>query len=386
MARFSVGGEGTSRSQPQRFKRHRTNPSALTVVREPQPPVYTFEEDEEEEDEDDDYEGDGVEEYVDDDDAPIVFRFHVDRSSNDEEGQQQQQEPQTQQHSLPDGATPVVPGSPNAGVAGDDSVSEKVGPTNGGSISVTLTDPDVLDCCICYETLTVPVFQCDNGHIACSSCCTKLGNKCSICSLPIGYSRCRAIEKVLESVKVSCQNAKYGCPKHIFFSRKYDHEKTCICAPCSCPLTDCDFIGSFEQLCEHFRIIHRNPPIPFVYDRMLPLVLNTDSKFCVMMEEKDCILFILIINQIELIGIESKVVCIAPPCSSRVFYYYIVTKSRGSSLIFQSCIKSMKAWVNDPLAPSLLVPSSFALSGGKFQLEVCIGRDGVLGRHHAHQE
>lgn len=27
------------------------------------------------------------------------------------------------------------------------------------SISLTLTDPDVLDCCICYEPLTIPTFQ-----------------------------------------------------------------------------------------------------------------------------------------------------------------------------------------------------------------------------------
>ena len=27
------------------------------------------------------------------------------------------------------------------------------------SISVTITDPDVLDCCICYEPLSAPVFQ-----------------------------------------------------------------------------------------------------------------------------------------------------------------------------------------------------------------------------------
>ncbi|XP_072084726.1 uncharacterized protein [Arachis hypogaea] len=27
------------------------------------------------------------------------------------------------------------------------------------SISVTIIDPDVLDCCICYEPLTSPVFQ-----------------------------------------------------------------------------------------------------------------------------------------------------------------------------------------------------------------------------------
>ena len=31
--------------------------------------------------------------------------------------------------------------------------------TRDRSISVTLTDPDVLDCCICYEPLSAPIFQ-----------------------------------------------------------------------------------------------------------------------------------------------------------------------------------------------------------------------------------
>ena len=33
------------------------------------------------------------------------------------------------------------------------------GPTRNGAICVTLTDPEVLDCPICYESLTIPVFQ-----------------------------------------------------------------------------------------------------------------------------------------------------------------------------------------------------------------------------------
>ncbi|KAL4392627.1 hypothetical protein AHAS_Ahas03G0364000 [Arachis hypogaea] len=40
-----------------------------------------------------------------------------------------------------------------------------------------------------------PVGSCENGHIACSNCCARLGNKCPMCSMPIGYNRCRAIEK-----------------------------------------------------------------------------------------------------------------------------------------------------------------------------------------------
>lgn len=75
---------------------------------------------------------------------------------------------------------------------------------------ITLTDPDLFECPICYEPLTIPVFQCNqNGHIACSSCISKINNKCPSCSGSIFSNRCRAIEKILESVStISCRNAK----------------------------------------------------------------------------------------------------------------------------------------------------------------------------------
>ncbi|BBN68995.1 hypothetical protein Prudu_682S000700 [Prunus dulcis] len=47
----------------------------------------------------------------------------------------------------------------------------------GSHVVVTLTDPELFDCPICYEPLTIPVYQCDqNSHIACSSCRTKINN------------------------------------------------------------------------------------------------------------------------------------------------------------------------------------------------------------------
>ncbi|KAF7833421.1 TRAF-like protein [Senna tora] len=37
--------------------------------------------------------------------------------------------------------------------------------------------PNLLDCPICFEPLKAPIFKCLNGHIACSSCLTKLKKK-----------------------------------------------------------------------------------------------------------------------------------------------------------------------------------------------------------------
>ncbi|KAL5745107.1 hypothetical protein ACOSP7_026253 [Xanthoceras sorbifolium] len=136
--------------------------------------------------------------------------------------------------------------------AGTRETTDAVGPSQNGSIFAILTDLEVLDCFICFDPLTIPVFQCENGHVACSSCCSKLGNKCPSSCSPIGHNRCRAIEKVLESVKVICANSKYGCKETMSYSQRDDHEKTCRHAPCLCPLSDCCFVGSSSQLYQHF--------------------------------------------------------------------------------------------------------------------------------------
>ncbi|PRQ22774.1 putative aminoacyltransferase, E1 ubiquitin-activating enzyme [Rosa chinensis] len=99
----------------------------------------------------------------------------------------------------------------------------------GSNIMITLTDPGLLDCPICCEPLTIPVFQCDqNGHTGGSLCCTKISNKCPSCSCPIGSNRCRAIEKVVESSTCPCRNIKYGCNIPVTYNKKNEHEKTCM--------------------------------------------------------------------------------------------------------------------------------------------------------------
>ncbi|KAL4380832.1 hypothetical protein HN51_004171 [Arachis hypogaea] len=104
------------------------------------------------------------------------------------------------------------------------------------SSSIFLLDPDVLNCPICFDRLTIPVYQCKNGHVACSVCCGRILNKCGLCSsILTGTQRCRALEKVLESVKVPCPNAKYGCKDTLLcYSDKSGHESKCEFVPCSC--------------------------------------------------------------------------------------------------------------------------------------------------------
>ncbi|KAF8053467.1 hypothetical protein N665_1411s0001 [Sinapis alba] len=63
---------------------------------------------------------------------------------------------------------------------------------------------------------------CDNGHLACSSCSSKLRNRCPSCDSTIGQNRCRAMETVLASVFIPCLNAKLGCTENVSFGKESD--------------------------------------------------------------------------------------------------------------------------------------------------------------------
>ncbi|OQU86429.1 hypothetical protein SORBI_3003G090300, partial [Sorghum bicolor] len=87
---------------------------------------------------------------------------------------------------------------------------------------------EVLDCTICYHPLKPPVFQCAVGHVVCSACRAKLaGRSCHMCGGATGFSRCFAVEHIVESVRVPCANAGRGCAAMMPYHGKEEHEKTC---------------------------------------------------------------------------------------------------------------------------------------------------------------
>ncbi|XP_031282267.1 E3 ubiquitin-protein ligase SINA-like 10 [Pistacia vera] len=243
------------------------------------------------------------------------------------------------------------------------------------SISVTLTDPKVFDCPICFEPLYSPVFQCENGHIVCSSCCTQIRNKCPSCRLPIGHNRCLAIEKVLESIKVKCQNTRYGCKETTSYGKKLDHAKTCHHAPCSCPLSDCNFVGSCTQLYKHFRDEHENSSVKFQHNKVFQITLNFDDTFIVLQEEKDGVLFILNIRIESLTNVIS-VCCIAPSAKEQI-YYDIVAESGGSIIRFQSYAKNIQSWIDNQPSSGILLPADSSGHSGQLKLEICVSDAGL---------
>ncbi|CDY36208.1 BnaC06g27520D [Brassica napus] len=132
--------------------------------------------------------------------------------------------------------------------------------------SGTLLDLDLLDCPVCCQALTQHVFQCDNGHIACSSCCLKLRNKCPVCALPIGNNRCRILERVFS----------YG--------KELAHEKECGFALCYCPAPNCNYAGVYKDLYTHYDAYHTDILSRFVCGTLHNPCMSTGSKISVLQE------------------------------------------------------------------------------------------------------
>ncbi|CAN8232904.1 unnamed protein product [Cochlearia groenlandica] len=232
------------------------------------------------------------------------------------------------------------------------------------AISVTLLDSDVLDCPICCEPLKIPIFQCENGHIACSTCCTKLKNKCTLCDLPIGKIRNRVMERVMKAFIVPCPNASFGCTKSLSYSQGSTHDKECVFSPCYCPTLDCNYKGSYKDLFKHF------------LGHMDNLVQSCPISYVVMVERKEGLLFV-VQSFRESHGVYVTMSCIAP--SSPIvgeFSCVITALDKSCSITYEfprvKRVRTLSSRI--PEEDFMFIPS-FILRGYQFfDLKICINK------------
>ncbi|KAK9066937.1 hypothetical protein SSX86_014261 [Deinandra increscens subsp. villosa] len=246
---------------------------------------------------------------------------------------------------------------------------------SSGEMQAVLTDPDVLDCPMCFDPLCTPVFQCENGHIACSSCCSKMERKCPSCCMPIGYNRCRAIEKVIESVKVSCKNAQYGCTKTMMYSKKNEHEQTCPHATCFCPYPSCPYVGSSQNLYLHFGIQHEASITRFTYNTPFIVYVTTNQTRMFLQERHESVIFVLN-HHVKGHDRAFNVDCVGQSMLKTCFTYQLTTNTMDASdaTLFLQCVPEIYAkWSEHTLKKYYLtVPSHFMGSNGILSLHVCI--------------
>ncbi|KAK2430662.1 E3 ubiquitin-protein ligase SINA [Trifolium repens] len=248
--------------------------------------------------------------------------------------------------------------------------AQDVGKNN--SVTVLTSNPKVLGCCICFRALSIPHFQCDNGHIVCSICFPKLHNKCQKCSLPISSKRYKAVENSLQSIQIPCSNEKYGCREIISPNGKRKHEEECIYLPCYCPLSGCDFVASLEMLSNHFGHKHGDSLIEFSYGHTFIVSLKSNDETIVLQEENDGKLFILN-NSPILSGNAINISCIDTNSSEAEYSYDILARSKICNLRLHSSPKNVQRATLATLSPQFLViPFGYFSSSETPKLEICI--------------
>lgn len=213
-------------------------------------------------------------------------------------------------------------------------------------------------------------FQCENGHVTCSFCCTKVMKECPFCS-PLAL-RNRAIEKVIESVEVRCRNKKYGCEKTMSYNKRDEHEKTCLFTPCSCPLPDCNYKNEDFMLNWHFHTSHRNSATRFRFNNSMTVTLNANDEYLILQEEEGHQLFVLK-NSADHLGNLLYLSLISCAGHNEYFYYDILAKSGESTHRFQSSTNNIQMPEdNHPSIGFMIIPSKLFGSKGQLELDICI--------------
>ncbi|KAL2634585.1 hypothetical protein R1flu_006064 [Riccia fluitans] len=258
------------------------------------------------------------------------------------------------------------PSSPVAMISGDHSSHER-------QFTATF-DPDILDCNICMEPLSPPIFQCSNGHIACSECCVKLSGICPSCSKPVGKIRCLAIEKLIESLQLSCKHAEYGCTRMISFTKKRSHESACTFAPVSCPVPSCIFSNLVANFPRHFQDMHQVRTLDFQYDSWFTVMLVPSDAY-VLLKAED-MLFLMHYERSTLGNIVYISLLGAQPHVDQYSFHLEVKKGK-KRLSMEGVPRSILDQESKQCTDFLLIPMRiYELVDGKIQLEVSFRRSG----------
>ncbi|PAN05752.1 hypothetical protein GQ55_1G131100 [Panicum hallii var. hallii] len=153
-------------------------------------------------------------------------------------------------------AVNVVVVSDRAGAAGPGGAGPGAGPL---VISPATGVHELLECPVCTNSMYPPIHQCQNGHTLCSTCKTRVHNRCPTCRQELGDIRCLALEKVAESLELPCKYYSLGCPEVFPYYSKLKHESQCNFRPYNCPYagSECSVVGDIPFLVAHLRDDHK---------------------------------------------------------------------------------------------------------------------------------
>ena len=118
----------------------------------------------------------------------------------------------------------------------------------------------ILECTVCLSAPTeTPVYRCDNGHIICHVCRTRLlKDKCPVCRIELGNLRCLTSEKIISDLPINCQFQNQGCKIKLPKEPLRLHEVECVCSMVNCSdiVVTCAMKVPLLKLSHHIMTTH----------------------------------------------------------------------------------------------------------------------------------
>lgn len=199
--------------------------------------------------------------------------------------------------------------------------------------------------------------------------------RCYVCSLHV-VRRCLSVERVLQSMRMSCKNKQHGCQKLMKYHEKHEHEEACIFEPCSCPIADCDFRASYKDFASHFRLTHQLFIQSFKFDQVYRTAVHHDEEMVILQEFSDGTLFVMN-NKVESTTNIISLCHITPSALNMEFSVQLVAESqcRKRSCSLDANVRNIQATESSSI---LSVPYEFFQPSGCIGLEICIQKSDAV--------
>ncbi|KAJ8891767.1 hypothetical protein PR048_004320 [Dryococelus australis] len=113
----------------------------------------------------------------------------------------------------------------------------------------------LLECPICTEFMSPPIFQCKNGHKLCAEC-KPLLTECPSCKEKNLDSRNFVAEELAEKLMYPCVNVDAGCQIKIQLNSMAKHSAVCPHRLHNCLESSCKWQGRTQEMLEHLKGTH----------------------------------------------------------------------------------------------------------------------------------
>lgn len=188
------------------------------------------------------------------------------------------------------------------------------------------------------------------------------------------FTQCRGsvMEKVLQSSKIACKNASFGCKEMLLCNEKRAHQKSCTFQPFPCPLSDCNFVANIVVLGKHFKENHQLQRTTFSYNEVFHVSLDLDDNGIVLQALNDDRLF-LITNVLDHIGnmiINLDYIGLRQPNPEFYFKMMVSSQEGGDILGFKSKVLNIQDQNNSSVF--FYIPFGFSQSTRWLNMDIRI--------------